>query len=387
MIQVSPPLRRRTLEDSLLTVPPDEPLPAFPIMPPTAPSFAERVSIDRPRTAPSTQAALQPPPPPPPPPAPTPAPGPGPAISAFAAAPAGAPLKERAHSFQQPAKPRAAPEAPAKKAVLTSAFNSHPPYSSPKIIDNSVDMGVPLAPPLPLILRPPLRKKKSFSRVSDWLFPAGGEADESERRAVAAAAAAAAAAAPANYGYGHGIKHRRDVSRDSVTNTPRALAHGEGYYQTLPLAGQRQGSFGTPMAATANPYYYGHNDDDDASLLRRRTSYSAGSVYSTDEEGRTTSNGDEGGAGTMTVATSTQWSPGSTPPAEVMRKAHAANWSLSGVSVGRRVGTFGSDQSSPVDEADDKAAEAGVRLVRRQPAAPATIAVQGPRPTSVGVAF
>lgn len=345
-------------------------------MPPTAPSFAERVSIDRPRTAPSTQAALQPPPPPPP---------PAPAAATSAAAPARTPLKERAQSFQQPAKQQqraapAAPEVPPKQAVPTSAFNSHPPYSSPKIIDNSVDMGVPLAPPLPLILRPPLRKKKSFSRVSDWLFPAGEANDERER---------AAAAAPTNYGYTHGVQHRRDVSLDSVTNTPRALASGEGYYQTLApsfAASQRQGSFGAPMTM-ANHYYYGHNDDDDASLLRRRTSYSAGSVYSTDEDdGRTTSNGD-GGAGTMTVATSTQWSPGSTPPAEVMRKAHAANWSLSGVSVGRRVGTFGSDKSSPVDEADDKAAEAGVRVVRRPVAATPAAAVQGPRPTSVGVAF
>lgn len=358
--------------------PSDEPVPAFPIMPPTAPSFAERVSIDRPRTAPSTQAALQPPPPPPP---------PAPAAATSAAAPARTPLKERAQSFQQPARRQraapAAPEVPPKQAVPTSAFNSHPPYSSPKIIDNSVDMGVPLAPPLPLILRPPLRKKKSFSRVSDWLFPAGEANDERER---------AAAAAPTNYGYTHGVQHRRDVSLDSVTNTPRALASGEGYYQTLApsfAASQRQGSFGAPMmmATAANHYYYGHNDDDDASLLRRRTSFSAGSVYSTDDDGRTTSNGD-GGAGTMTVATSTQWSPGSTPPAEVMRKAHAANWSLSGVSVGRRVGTFGSDKSSPVDEADDKAAEAGVRLVRRPVAASAApAAVQGPRPTSVGVAF
>lgn len=33
----------------------------------------------------------------------------------------------------------------------------------------------PLPPPLPLVLRPPLRKKKSFSRVSTWLFPGQGE--------------------------------------------------------------------------------------------------------------------------------------------------------------------------------------------------------------------
>lgn len=229
-----------------------------------------------------------------------------------------------------------------------SAFNSHPPYSSPKIIDNSVDIEVPLAAPLPLILRPPLRKKKSFSRVSDWLFPAGAVDKET---AAGVVVTAVAVNAPQQH-------HRRDVSLDSVTNTPRALTDRDGFYQTLPpsaLFSGRRGSF-----------------DSASDVSSRRHS---GSVYSTDEDGFRT--GYYGG-GAATVATSTQWSPGSTPPAEVMRQArHAANnLSLSSSSAGRRVGTFGSEKSSPVDEAEETR---GLRV--RQPV------VQGPRPTSVGVAF
>lgn len=231
-----------------------------------------------------------------------------------------------------------------------SAFNSHPPYSSPKIIDNSVDMGVPLAPPLPLILRPPLRKKKSFSRVSDWLFPAGSV----EKETAPGVVAAVYSAAPPQQ-----QQHRRDVSLDSITNTPRALTDRDGFYQTLPpsaVFSGRRGSFDSMSDVSSRPH--------------------SGSIYSTDEDGFRTGYG----AGTMTVATSTQWSPGSTPPAEVMRQAkHAANnLSLSGMSVGR-TGTFGSEMSASSPVVDEPEEARGLRL--RQPA------MQGPRPTSVGVAF
>lgn len=299
---------------------PDEPIPAFPLVPPTAPSFAERLSIDRPRTAPSTQTSFHPPPPPPPP-----------------FPPVAPSYTERAQSFDQLSRQPASltpitPETPA--AVRTSAFHSHPPYMSPKIIDNSIDIEMPLAPPLPLILRPPLRKKKSFSRVSDWLFPAGTDKETAPTAQSAA------------------YSHRRNVSIDSVTNTPRALTDRDGFYQTLP-----------PSAVFSG----------------RRTSYDSmsdvthaqtDSLYSTDEDGHH-------GAGTMTVATSTQWSPGSTPPEAARRgankTAHERNLSLSGMS---RTGTFGSasQASSPVEE--------GERMLQvRQ------VPVQGPRPTSVGVAF
>ena len=60
----------------------------------------------------------------------------------------------------------------------------------------------PIQPPLPLVLRPPLRKKKSFSRtsrVSSWLFPA----------------------------------HQRGMSIDSVTNVPRPVRGADGFYQCV----------------------------------------------------------------------------------------------------------------------------------------------------------
>jgi hypothetical protein len=64
----------------------------------------------------------------------------------------------------------------------------------------------PLPPPLPLVLRPPLRKKKSFSRVSTWLFP--------------------------------GSEHSRDLSLDSVTNLPRPVKGREGFYQCVATNGR-----------------------------------------------------------------------------------------------------------------------------------------------------
>lgn len=59
---------------------------------------------------------------------------------------------------------------------------------------------LPPPPPLPLLLpRPPLRKKKSFSRVSTWL--SGG--------------------------------HSRHLSLDSVTNAPVPVTARDGFYQCV----------------------------------------------------------------------------------------------------------------------------------------------------------
>ncbi|KAI1160104.1 hypothetical protein F5B18DRAFT_634101 [Nemania serpens] len=67
-------------------------------------------------------------------------------------------------------------------------------------------------PPLPLRLRPPLRKKKSFSRVSSWLFPAGAE-------------------------------HPKEISLDSVTNAPQPVASSKGFYQVARPEPARRASF------------------------------------------------------------------------------------------------------------------------------------------------
>ncbi|KAI2628436.1 hypothetical protein GGS21DRAFT_492765 [Xylaria nigripes] len=55
-------------------------------------------------------------------------------------------------------------------------------------------------PPLPLQLRPPLRKKKSFARVSSWFFPSG-------------------------------MEHRRERSFSSLTNEPMPVTDRDGFYQ------------------------------------------------------------------------------------------------------------------------------------------------------------
>lgn len=136
-----------------------EPMPSIPALPAAAPSFAERLSTEsRPYTA--------------------------------------------------------APQAPSPMtqertlALAAAAFNSHPftrtrtdesPTTWEFRDDRSLDR--PLAPPLPLVLRPPLRKKKSFSRVSNWLFP--------------------------------GDEHRRVTSLDSVTNSPQPIRGNNGYYQCV----------------------------------------------------------------------------------------------------------------------------------------------------------
>ena len=133
----------------MLTYNPEmEPMPDIPALPPDAPSFSERLSSDRPRTAPSKTPT-----------------------------------------------PRAAYQANSSRKVEGRA----PP------------------PPLPLRLRPPLRKKKSFSRVSTWLFLPGGEHQHQSQQQ----------------------KHGRDISLDSVTNLPMPVTDADGFYQVAPAPRRR----------------------------------------------------------------------------------------------------------------------------------------------------
>ncbi|KAG7117128.1 Protoplast secreted protein 2 like [Verticillium longisporum] len=125
-----------------------EPMPSIPALPPAAPSFSERLSQERPRTAPS-QLPVR--------------------------------IPRRAKTFAE-----------ASAAFITPPPSREGPEHQPP-------------PPLPLVLRPPLRKKKSFSRVSSWLFPGGAAAAE----------------------------HSRDMSFDPVTNLPRPVKGREGFYQCV----------------------------------------------------------------------------------------------------------------------------------------------------------
>ncbi|KAH7327915.1 hypothetical protein B0I35DRAFT_3876 [Stachybotrys elegans] len=138
--------RPSTAHSMARTLPDLEPMPSIPALPPAAPSFAERLYLDveRPQTAPIRS-----------------------------------PIPSPSHTERG-----------------ASAAKRPPPTRR----DNG-----PLPPPLPLVLRPPLRKKKSFSRVSNWLT--GGE-------------------------------HSRDMSLDSVTNLPRPVRNGDGFYQCVPAGGR-----------------------------------------------------------------------------------------------------------------------------------------------------
>lgn len=160
------------LDVGLLTTSVDYHLPAIPAMPPSAPSFAERLNPDLHRhpqtpTAPSSSSHQAPPPT-----TTHPTPDANANTNTNASFPELVPRPLQIIPFQGP------PTPPRSRGAEDA----------------------PLQPPLPLVLRPPLRKKKSFSSVSAWLFP--GQ-----------------------------LGHQRGVSVDSVTNAPGPVR--EGFYQCV----------------------------------------------------------------------------------------------------------------------------------------------------------
>lgn len=92
-------------------------------------------------------------------------------------------------------------------AAFTSSPNSSVTSRPPSCSTHTDHAESPMPPPpLPLVLQaapPLLRKKKSFSSVSKWLFP------------VSAA------------------EHVRNISLDSVTNSPKPITSREGFYQCV----------------------------------------------------------------------------------------------------------------------------------------------------------
>ena len=172
--------------DPQLTFPGFEPMPSIPALPAAAPSFAERLSVDdRPRTAPS-----------------------------------------RTMSVQQ------------KTLELALAAQSQPqlPYHASRsdvdaTLNDDEDLSRPLAPPLPLVLRPPLRKKKSFSRVSSWL----------------------STSSPHTPAF---------TTTVTTTNSPRPVKESDGFYQCL---APPEGLPRTSMETSSSVYTWetGQHDDDD----------------------------------------------------------------------------------------------------------------------------
>ncbi|KAL2148516.1 hypothetical protein VTH82DRAFT_2070 [Thermothelomyces myriococcoides] len=204
-----------------------EPMPSIPALPAAAPSFAERLSNDdRPRTAPSRSHSTTP----------------------FEGTP------ELTVSAQS---------SPPQRYNRFTIQNQNR-YGSPSTSssDGRSTADIPLAPPLPLVLRPPLRKKKSFSRVSNWLF----DPEDGASPTVSATAAAV-----------------------HTTTSPRPVKESDGFYQCVaPPEG-----------------------------LPRTSMDTSSSVYTWETGGNSDSDDDAADAGTKTLpttaTTATTWSPDQTP--------------------------------------------------------------------------
>ncbi|KAB5572746.1 hypothetical protein GE09DRAFT_1217292 [Coniochaeta sp. 2T2.1] len=172
-----------------------EPMPSIPAVPAVAPSFAERLSTEgRPQTAP-------------------------------------------------PAQPIQIPRRQTPFSEASARFNN----SSSRLDNDNYPADRTLAPPLPLVLRPPLRKKKSFSRVSSWLFPGGAE------------------------------QHQRDIGLDSVTNLPRPINESDGFYQTVAPAGRRSSLDTVTTASYSSWETEEGEDEEEAQSQTVPTTWSPGS--------------------------------------------------------------------------------------------------------------
>ncbi|KAM7191043.1 hypothetical protein V8F20_009475 [Naviculisporaceae sp. PSN 640] len=304
-----------------------EPMPSIPALPAAAPSFAERVSLDdRPRTAPQQATAY---------------------------------THERTI------------------ALAAAAFNSHPPQVTPSYSrvrvgvdrtgspmtvprqefrnDDSFDR--PLAPPLPLVLRPPLRKKKSFSRVSNWLFLPGSSPNLTTT---------------AKNNPDDPFQERRlEISRDSVTNQPRPIKESDGFYQCIAPPNAAMSMTNTEHLYDGSGFGF-FSPEIDANTVSSVSS----STWETDEE----EDDDE----RRTVPTTTCQSPGSSPVVQntpkhtptIQRTATFGGKSATGISTVSNI-TNGTTTTSTV------ATEITVPITQPGLAIP----VSGHRPQSVGVAF
>ncbi|TAQ90239.1 hypothetical protein B7494_g1408 [Chlorociboria aeruginascens] len=100
-------------------------------------------------------------------------------------------------------------------------------------------------PPLPLVLTAPpqsLRKKKSFSRVSSWLFPSPMSASSSPQ------------------------DHTRTLSMDSITNAPKNITSREGFYQCIDLNSHTPTHRRSGDSFVSTVSSLSHNDDVDSKL-------------------------------------------------------------------------------------------------------------------------
>ncbi|KAK3905549.1 hypothetical protein C8A05DRAFT_12647 [Staphylotrichum tortipilum] len=211
-------LPHQSLTSLSLTLPGLEPMPSIPALPAAAPSFAERLSVDdHTRTA-----------------------------SASPSSPSHMSVQEKTLSLA---------------AAAAAHSRPHTPPSATSPTADSFDR--PLAPPLPLVLRPPLRKKKSFSRVSSWLF----HPDEQQHQHHFPTNSMASPSSPVPL---------------ATTNTPRPIKESDGFYQCV---APPEGLPRTSMETSSSVYTWGTGEGDD----------------------------DEEDGESKTVPTTAAWSPEQTP--------------------------------------------------------------------------
>lgn len=185
-------------------------MPSIPALPAAAPSFAERLSVDgRPQTAPShmSSAMLQ-----------------------------QKTLELAAMAAQTPYN-------------TTGPTQLNSPTSDSKATD---DLDRPLAPPLPLVLRPPLRKKKSFSRVSSWLFHPEAQHQQQQQQY--------------SQNKHHWVTSTASTSPTAVTSnittSPQPIKASDGFYQCV---APPEGLPRTSMETSSSVYTWETRGDDDDS--------------------------------------------------------------------------------------------------------------------------
>ncbi|KAK3293986.1 uncharacterized protein B0H64DRAFT_433249 [Chaetomium fimeti] len=210
-----------------------EPMPSIPALPAAAPSFAQRLSLDdRPRTAPSRVTSMT--------------------------------VQEKTLELT------AAAQSNTPQPTYTAARRASSPEKGSERLER------PLAPPLPLVLRPPLRKKKSFSRVSHWLF----NPDEEDENLQSAADDTT----PTTMTFG-----TTTAATTTTTTSPRPVKESDGFYQCV---APPEGLPRTSMETSSSVYTWETGGDDD--------------------DGDGDESGSDGGAKTLPTTT-TAWSPDQTP--------------------------------------------------------------------------
>lgn len=345
-----------------------ESMPVFdvPAIPAAAPSFAERVSYDerRPKTAPSSSQPQ--------------GPGTFSEMNVGSATPDGTTLFLAAaafnshppminfahhwygqqHTFDHGAANggdrTSSPASTVKGNESRSRTSTSTRPALPQRIITSSELDRPLAPPLPLVLRPPLRKKKSFSRVSNWLFP-GNVSDSNISN-------------PTDTYHSNRSKRQDSISKDSITNVPRPIKENEGYYQCF-------------SPSLGNQYQHNYNHSETAS-----TSSSLSSWRSEEEEVPTT---------TWSLGSSpVRQTPGQTPKQTPVLSAEEASFAVSAAFAATVPPPSKTEVQQGREQGAVNGSSAGAQAERGDTGTCVTITGlkipehrNGHRPQSVGVAF